>query len=48
MELAVDHIDGHWRAGFLVTNELGERVFALQALGPDESTALRRLAGLID
>jgi len=31
MEIAVDRINGHWRAGFLTTDELGEAVFVLHA-----------------
>lgn len=46
MRLAVDHIDGHWRAGFVTTDEGGEAVFTLHASGPDEGTAIRRLAKL--
>lgn len=47
MELAVDHVDGYSRAGFLVTNDVGESVFVLQATGPDEGTAIRRPARLV-
>ena len=47
MRIAVDRVDGHWRAGFLQTNELGESVFVLHTSGPDEDAALRRLAQLV-
>jgi len=47
MQIAVDRVDGHWRAGFLYTNELREPVFAVHAMGPDESTAIDRLAELV-
>ena len=47
MRLAVDHVDGHWRAGFLTRNAVGEWVFALHATGPDEDTAVRGLARLV-
>ncbi len=46
MTLAVGRIDGAWRAGFVVTNDLGESIFVLHASGPDEGTAVRRLAKL--
>jgi len=46
MTLAVGRIDGYWRAGFVVTNDLGESIFVLHASGPDECTAVRRLAKL--
>ena len=46
MTLAVGQIDGSWRAGFVVTNDLGESIFVLHASGPDEGTAVRRLAKL--
>jgi len=46
MGIAVDRVDGHWRAGFLSTDELGEAVFVLHATGPDRATAIRRLAKL--
>ena len=46
MRLAVDRVNGHWRAGFLATNELGEAEFVLRASGPDEGTAIGRLAEL--
>jgi len=46
MRLAVDRVDGHWRAGFVATNELGESVFVRHAIGPDEGTATSRLARL--
>lgn len=48
MRVAVDHVDGHWRAGFLHVNEVGEWVFVLHAIGPDEETAIRRLAECVD
>ena len=41
--IAIDRVDGHWRAGF-IANQLGEVVFVLHAVGPDESTAIRNLA----
>jgi len=44
MRIAVDRVEGHWRAGFLTTNELGESVFVLYVIGPDEGTAIDRLA----
>ena len=47
MRIAVDRVDGHWRAGFLHTNELGESVFAVHVTGPDECTAIDRLAELV-
>jgi hypothetical protein len=47
MRIAVDRVDGRWRAGFLHTNELGEAVFAVHATGRDESTAIDRLAQLV-
>jgi len=46
MEIAVDRVNGHWRAGFLTTDELGEAVFVLHATGPDRATAIRNLAEL--
>lgn len=46
MSIAVDRVNGHWRAGFLMTNEVGEPVFGLHAVGPDEGTAITRLAEL--
>ena len=47
MTLAVDWVDGDWRAGFLETNELGEAEFVLHASGPDGRTAVGRLAELV-
>ena len=48
MELATDHVgNGHWRAGFLVRDGVGEWVFVLHATGPDEGAAIRRLARLV-
>jgi hypothetical protein len=46
MTLAAGRIDGYWRAGFVVTNDLGESIFVLHASGPDECTAVRGLAKL--
>lgn len=46
MRLAVDWVDGEWRAGFLETNELGEAEFVLHATGPDGGTAIGRLVEL--
>jgi hypothetical protein len=48
LRLAVDHVDGHWRAGFLVTDELGESGFALHGGGPDDEAAVGALARLVD
>lgn len=45
--LGIDRVDGHWRAGFIANDELGEVGFALHALGRDETTAIRRLAELM-
>jgi hypothetical protein len=44
--LAVERVNGHWRAGFVVRNGVGEHVFVLHAIGPDEDTAIRRLSML--
>jgi hypothetical protein len=46
MTIAVDRVDGHWRAGFLSPSDFEESVFALHASGPDRATAIRRLAKL--
>jgi hypothetical protein len=48
MRVAVDRVNGHWRAGLLQANELGESVFVIHATGPDEGTAIRRLAERVD
>jgi len=48
MRVAVDRVDGHWRAGLLQANELGESVFVIHATGPDEGTAIRRLTERVD
>jgi hypothetical protein len=42
----VERVNGHWRAGFVVRNGVGEHVFVLHAIGPDEDTAIRRLSML--
>jgi hypothetical protein len=47
MRLAVERVNGHWRAGFVVTDGAGEAVFELLANGPDESSAVRALAELV-
>jgi hypothetical protein len=46
MRIGVDRVNGHWRAGLVSTNGLGEAVFVLHATGPDRATAIRRLASL--
>jgi hypothetical protein len=42
-KLAVERVDGHWRAGFVVPNDLGESVIELPTEGPDPSAARREL-----
>ena len=46
MTVAVDRVDGHWRAGFLSPDDFEESAFVLHASGPDRATAIRRLAKL--
>jgi hypothetical protein len=46
MRVAVARVDGHWRAGFVSPDDLGEWVFGLHATGRDRATAIRRLAKL--
>ena len=41
--VAVERVDGHWRAGFVLPDDLGESVVALPAEGPDPSAARREL-----
>ena len=41
--LAVERVDGHWRAGFVVRDDLGEAVIELPVEGPDPSAARREL-----
>ena len=41
--VAVERVDGHWRAGFVLPDDLGESVVALAAEGPDASAACREL-----
>ncbi len=47
MTVAVDRVNGHWRAGFLSPDEVQEPVFVLHASGPDRATAIRQLARLV-
>jgi hypothetical protein len=47
MTVAIDRVDGHWRAGFLSPDDVQEPVFVLHASGPDRATAIRRLATLV-
>jgi hypothetical protein len=47
MTVAVDRVDGHWRAGFLSPYDVQESVFVLHASGPDRATAIRQLARLV-
>ena len=46
MTIAVDCVDGQWRAGFVSPGDFEEAVFVLHASGPDRATAIRRLAEL--
>jgi hypothetical protein len=46
MTVAIDRVDGHWRAGFLSPSDFEESAFTLHATGPDKATAIRRLAKL--
>jgi len=45
-KVAVERVDGHWRAGFVVRDDLGENVILLEVSGPDRDSALRRLTEL--
>ena len=41
--VVVEQVDGHWRAGFLIPDDLGESVIALSGSGPDPQAARRQL-----
>jgi len=41
--VAVQQVDGHWRAGFVVPDDLGESVIELSGSGPDPPAALHDL-----
>jgi hypothetical protein len=47
MKLAIERLNGHWRAGFVVANCNGDCVFALHAVAPDEDTAVQKLADIV-
>lgn len=47
MKLAIERLNGHWRAGFVLANRNGDCVFALHAVGPDEDAAIQRLAQVV-
>jgi hypothetical protein len=46
--LAIERVDGHWRAGFAALDRLGEYVITQRAYGPDRSAALRQLLALAE
>ena len=41
--VAIEHVDGHWRAGFAVRDELGEIVIRLSVDAPDRAAVMRKL-----
>jgi hypothetical protein len=45
-KLVTELVDGHWRAGFAVPDELAEIVIRQAADGPDPATAMRKLLEL--
>ena len=47
MKLAVERLNGHWRAGFVLANRNGDCVFALHAIGADEDAAIQKLAEIV-
>ena len=45
--LVVERVDGRWRAGFAVPDELGEIVIRQATNGPDPATTMRKLLELV-